>query len=992
MLLCPHPTDRPTPLPLLAAKARVPALPRPHIPRPHLVAALLDALSCHRLVMLTAGGLSGKTCLLTELAGCAPTWRVFWYSVDDLDAGARALLEGLALAVAGHVPSGDDTQVLARIIGELDADPAPCVLIIDDCHRAADLPAIADRLLRYLPLQARLLLSARPSPSALPALCRWLEDRGQVAHFETPDLCLTPDEQQRFREITGHDGGTWAVGYRAGGQPALVDGLHLGVLPELAPELVMLVDLLAVLPTATARLVASALGLPEAEADRRLRLLAEQTILLEWLGVGHYRLGEAAQAAALARLDGAARTALRLRAAAALEPIDPCLAAYLFALSGCAERAMLAARGASLWEWQRLQSTALAIEGLLPARLLRTGGSLALTVALWRFVQRGAAAAHALVWIVQPATTLEQIERLRLLGRCAAARGRPWGLRCAVERLEALTRSCDPQLTATVRAYGIVSVGVLRCLGGEYQAAAVASRNGLELAQLGGHDEREAASVRLLALHTLALAHRRLGSLDEAEALYAQAQAQADAEGKPYAQLELANNRAVLLQQRGRHEESTMLVRAALASPWVAECGLRPVLLATLADALAALNDPAGAAQALRAAAAEVPVDDLYGIRGHAHAMLALLLAEDGHGPAAEVEIAAGAPAQHPATCLARALLHDPCGASARPSLERALHAAGSDVAARAHVQAHLARVCAIQGDRHRALAMADALAQDGHYPLTPREATILGPYVGRVRRARSPAALALLPAARIALRFFGRPMAFVDGRPLGSAWWWQSKTRELFWYALAHGAQGFTREEACADLYPELDTAVAGRALRNALYELRKLIAAQCGVAGGVSNRQGRLQLLPGDLGPTWESDLQALEESLRGLREGRQESTDLPLLLAGPFLADLQADWTHPYRRYWEQEAVRALELAADLYETAGRAQEALACLRRELEFCQDDTALVRRMMALCHTVGDMGGVRAAYQLHCRSAREDLDAPPDPEITALYRTLIGV
>jgi DNA-binding SARP family transcriptional activator len=243
----------------------------------------------------------------------------------------------------------------------------------------------------------------------------------------------------------------------------------------------------------------------------------------------------------------------------------------------------------------------------------------------------------------------------------------------------------------------------------------------------------------------------------------------------------------------------------------------------------------------------------------------------------------------------------------------------------------------------------------------------------------------------RIVLRFFGRPRVFVDGQALGSTWWWQSKGRELFWYALAHGTQGFTRAEACADLYPDLDGEAASRALRNVLYELRKLIAAQCGVPGSIASHQGRLQLLPGDLGHSWETDLHTLVNCLHDLRDGRMASIDLALLLDGPFLADLTADWTQPFRRYWEQEAMQALELAADRFEAAGRIQEALACLRRELEFCPDEIALVRRVMVLCHTAGDAGGLRAAYLQHCRAARDELDVPPEPSVVALYDALTG-
>jgi DNA-binding SARP family transcriptional activator len=64
-------------------------------------------------------------------------------------------------------------------------------------------------------------------------------------------------------------------------------------------------------------------------------------------------------------------------------------------------------------------------------------------------------------------------------------------------------------------------------------------------------------------------------------------------------------------------------------------------------------------------------------------------------------------------------------------------------------------------------------------------------------------------------------------------------------------------------------------------------------------------------------------------------------------------------------------------------------LACLRREVEFCPDDAALVRRLMVLYHALGDLGGLRATYLSHRHALREELEVAPDPDLTALYETL---
>lgn len=241
-----------------------------------------------------------------------------------------------------------------------------------------------------------------------------------------------------------------------------------------------------------------------------------------------------------------------------------------------------------------------------------------------------------------------------------------------------------------------------------------------------------------------------------------------------------------------------------------------------------------------------------------------------------------------------------------------------------------------------------------------------------------------------MALRFFGPPMLSIGGAPLGSAWWSRSKGRELLWYALAHGVEGFTREEACADLFPEVDARAGGRCLRNLLHELRVLLRAHGSAATVLAEDAGRLRLLPVELGRSWESDLEALQTWLARLRGGGLDGVgNLPLLVAGGFLADLREEWTYPLRRHWECEAIRALDLAAVQYERAGRFEQALACRRRELEFCPDDETLVRRVLLLYHAAGDASGIRATYAQHRRSLREDVGAEPGPDLAGLYAAL---
>ncbi len=973
---------------ILAAKGRIPPLPVPHVPRPRAAALLGSAVRTHRLVILAAGALTGKTTLLAELAGSSGIRCAGWYSVDEADVTAAMLLEGLVRATGGTAIGGDEAHLLGAVVAALDGANAGGVLILDDVHRAPAATEVVDRLLRYLPQAAQLVLSGWPGRLPAPPLVQWLDDRGQVAHIGAAELRLDEEERARFHATTGHTGGAWAVEYRPGGHPSAVEGLRRGVLPLLCPEERSVVDLLAVVPSATPELLGAVLRRPEAEVARRLAGLRAQTILVEQLDPSCYRLSEMAREAALCSMDAASTNATRRAAAAWLADHDPAQAAHLFALAGAIDEAAAAAGRVSWWEWTQRPALAQTLEELLPGAALHAATGLALVAAHRRLVEEGPNAVHAPLRRLRPREPVERMQRFLLLAHCCAARGRPWSLSRCMAGLEALVARPDGLSSVQDYAYGLLALGTARGLAGRYPEATDALRACLDVLVLDGGEGAGTASTRLAAYRTLAVVQRRLGHLADAERLYAEAEAQAHAAGTPYVQLELANNRAVLLQQRGAHAESADLLRTALASPWSAERSLRPLLQASLADALDALGDRTGAAAALRTALEGLPEPDVYGLRGHVRAARALLLAEGGHPVAAGIELAAGAPPEHPATLLARALLCNPLGTEACPALRRALAAAGTDIPLRVRAQAHLARVYALRDERQPARQWADKVAFDRSYPLTAREAAILGPRTRRIRRPRRPAPPAA--TARVVVRFFGPPILSLDERSLGSAWWAHSKGHELLWYALAHGARGFTRAEACADLFPEMDGEAAGRALRNVLYELRKMLLPHCGPAPLRAGSDGRLRLSPEELGSSPDVDTRTLEERLARLRAGDgAAAADLPVLLAGRYLAGIEADWTHPFRYYWEREAVHALDLAATHFERAGRAPQAVTCLQRELELCPDDTALVRRLMTVYAALGDVAGARATYLAHRRSLHDDLGVAPQAELLDLYEAL---
>jgi DNA-binding SARP family transcriptional activator/tetratricopeptide (TPR) repeat protein len=972
---------------LFAAKARVPTLPIGYMPRPERVAELQEASENYRLVEIIGAGLAGKTTLITEFARSLNPDSVVWYTVDEVDQTTRSLFEGLSLAVHGSIPSGNETYLLACIVEGMTGRANRAILVLDEVHRSPAAREVIGRLLRYLPAGVCLVMAGRQGGEAPAALRRWLEDHGQVATFGTDALRLSPEEHARFTAQTGEDRGPWSVSYRPAGRASLVAELRDEIIPALSQPLRELVNLLAVVPTCAMPILAHAAALSREELTNHLEMLARQTVLLDQVDTNLCRLSENARVAALSILDPEARRSALYAMGGALEVADPCSAALLFAREGDHARAVRAANAAPLAVWFRRESEARALEALIPRSFLSKAAPLALMLTGHKLDQKGAGCVHAAIRTIRPSRPEEMVERLRLLALCARSRRRPWAFSRSLAEVRRLGKTDNPDVTMEARCYALAVEGSLLLMTNDHKRAASAFRQTLRSLVLADQNDPLTVGTRLQSVHGLALAYKLMGKPDLAEPLYGEAYELARAAGKIEFLLETANSRAMLLNMLGRNNEGAAYLREALGHPWAAEVGIRPLLMASLADILAARDERTEAIRLLYKVLAEAPVHDPRVVTDHAYAMLGLLLAEEGQAPAAAAALLR-APVDHPAALIARAILPVRDGESPRRYLEEAAHTVRGSRPLAAHARAHLARLLAQEGEMTLARNIAAELTRKSPIPLAPWDEAILA----QITRHAPRAANQRLPIPRpehLMLRFFGGPTATVDDIVVGKDGWRYVEARTLFWYALAHGSRGFSRETLGADLFPELDGEQAGRALRNTFYALRQMFR-KWGIPTAFPLSNGRGILLAKDLCPSHESDLDQLHAAIRtaGTKDALPASKLLSLL-EQPYMADLQGDWLFPFRAYWNGEAIRALDLAATAAEHGGRPEEALLLLRREAEFSPDDPRVSRRILLLAHAMGDHGALRATYVEHCRISRDDLGVGPDPSVVALYGKL---
>lgn len=221
------------------------------------------------------------------------------------------------------------------------------------------------------------------------------------------------------------------------------------------------------------------------------------------------------------------------------------------------------------------------------------------------------------------------------------------------------------------------------------------------------------------------------------------------------------------------------------------------------------------------------------------------------------------------------------------------------------------------------------------------------------------------------------------DGREL-SGLLRQPKRLALLAYLAAPSPGTWHRRDILLALFwPELDTARARTALRNALYVLRQSLGEDVVRSRGDEEVSIDPERLCTDLGVVWEA-----------LRDGRP---DVALAhFGGELLPGLFPPDADGFQRWLDGERtrIRAAVAAAvrDLLAPLEERQawgEAITIGRRMLEIEPDDEPLVRRVMQLHERLGDRAGALRTFEDYRTRLAADFQAEPAPETVAIVERL---
>lgn len=212
-------------------------------------------------------------------------------------------------------------------------------------------------------------------------------------------------------------------------------------------------------------------------------------------------------------------------------------------------------------------------------------------------------------------------------------------------------------------------------------------------------------------------------------------------------------------------------------------------------------------------------------------------------------------------------------------------------------------------------------------------------------------------------------------------------KTLPLWSYLLLNRKQVWPRPLLAYTLWPDVNEAEARSNLRRHLYELRRVLpAASDGCSWVLADNSG-VQWNP--CAPYW-LDVEEFTRLHAAAHTNPLCLAEAVQLYTGDLLPEVDDE-----RIFLERERLRnlfgdALTRLIAHHRTAQEYSQAISYAQKLLHHDPLREDIVRALMSLRQTVGDRAGAIQEYRAFEQRLHTELDAPPMPETSALYATLI--
>ena len=253
-----------------------------------------------------------------------------------------------------------------------------------------------------------------------------------------------------------------------------------------------------------------------------------------------------------------------------------------------------------------------------------------------------------------------------------------------------------------------------------------------------------------------------------------------------------------------------------------------------------------------------------------------------------------------------------------------------------------------------------------------------------------------------LSLSLFGGFQAALDGVPLTA--FESNKVRGLLAY-LAVEQRSHSREVLSGLLWPEQPEKTARASLRNALFNLRKVLGDKTADPPYLLTSRNAIQFNPAHISAVDTERFSALLVAAAGhvhrrgpCRVCAGHLEQAVSLYTGSFLHGLHVresaaleDWMALTREAFQQQVLEALDTLSSHYEMHGQLTQAQKYTRRLLEIAPWEESAHRRMMRLLASADQRTAALEQYERCRQILSEELGVEPGEETRRLYEQLRG-
>jgi LuxR family maltose regulon positive regulatory protein len=239
----------------------------------------------------------------------------------------------------------------------------------------------------------------------------------------------------------------------------------------------------------------------------------------------------------------------------------------------------------------------------------------------------------------------------------------------------------------------------------------------------------------------------------------------------------------------------------------------------------------------------------------------------------------------------------------------------------------------------------------------------------------------------KITIHAFGASQVELDGKPVTiPEWISQKRVRELFFYILAH-PEGLTKESIGIVFWPESTSAQLKLQFKNAIYRMRYALGQDV-----IEFENDRYRF---NHNLDYEYDVETFASYLNKAQNSPDKKEKRKLLEQAasvyqhPYLVDIEGSWVIPIRESLWQEyttcvsSLARLCLESDCYDQVLEYSQKLLAIDSCLEEAH------RLAMRAYAAKGDRAGLVRQYERCKQALRDEIEAPPSQQTTALFNSL---